>query len=108
MLLGIRSGGYVVAELMAQQFPQATLLPVTCRRPSTERKQKSSFIKKLLLRLPRAVNDRLRIIEHIMLTQLRPPKPGVLIPDTNELNAIEALLRQRGAANILIVDDAVD
>lgn len=109
LLIGIRSGGYVVAERMAPHFPQVTLLPITCRRPSTKKKQKSSFIKTLLRKLPESVNSRLRILEHIVLTQLRKPKPTIFTPDAEELAAVKQYLeRQESHPHILIVDDSVD
>jgi hypoxanthine phosphoribosyltransferase len=109
VLIGIRSGGYAVAETLAPYFPHTTLLPITCRRPSTKKKQNSSLLKKLLRTLPRSVTDRLRIVEHIALTQLRPQKQSIFTPDIKELTVIEnCLRRQDGKPNILIVDDAVD
>lgn len=107
MLIGIRSGGYVVAEIMAARFPDARLLPITNRRPGTTAKQ-SSGMKTLLKRLPYAINDRLRIAEHLYLTQLRAPKPRSFTPDTAELAAIGHALREQPEARILLIDDAVD
>ncbi len=108
LLIGIRSGGYTVASLMAEHLPQAVLLPITCRRPSTQKKQDVSLLKTLLRNLPYAISDCLRIIEHIILTQ-KPKQPGVFSADPQELQAIETALRQRGGnTNILIADDAVD
>ena len=109
LLIGIRSGGYVVAEAMVSSFPEATLLSLTCRRPSTETKQNSSTLKNVLRKLPEFFTNRMRIIEHIMLTQLRTPKINRFSPDRAELTMIENVIRQYGAnPNILIVDDAVD
>lgn len=109
LLIGIRSGGYVVAQSMAPHFPLTTLLPITCRRTSTQKKQGSSALKNILRKLPDSVTGRLRIIEHILLTQLRPPKQSVFTPDAKELAAIENRLRELGGTpKILIVDDAVD
>jgi hypoxanthine phosphoribosyltransferase len=109
LIIGIRSGGYVVAERMAAHFPETALLPITCRRPSTKKKQKSSLLKNLLRRLPESINSRLRILEHIVLTQLRAPKQSVFTPDAEELRVIENhLLSAGGNPNILIVDDSVD
>jgi phosphoribosylpyrophosphate synthetase len=84
-------------------------LPITCRRPSTAMKQKSSTLKNVLRMLPDSITSRLRIVEHIILTQLRPHKPGISIPDREELMAIENHLGGCGRnPNILIVDDSVD
>lgn len=106
LVIGIRSGGYVVAQAAMPVWPQARLLPMTCRRASSRRK--GSRLKAVLRRLPRAVNDALRIAEHMALTQWRTPLPGFFIPDAQELAAIEAALRECSGARILIVDDAVD
>jgi len=109
LVLGIRTGGYIVAGLMAKHLPQATLLAVTCQRPGTKKKQVIPFAGKILRALPHSVTDRLRILEHIVLTQLRTPTQGVLLPEPGELAAIEHyLLTQSGSTRILIVDDAVD
>lgn len=108
LLIGVRSGGYVIAELMMEAMPhEAALLPITCRRPSTQAK-KESGMKKVLARLPRWFNDQLRLAEHILLTQMKTPRPGIFIPDAPELSAIEVALQNRNNAKILIVDDSVD
>lgn len=107
LLIGIRSGGYVVAEEMAAHFPQATLLSITCRRAGTKKKQDSVF-KKILRQLPSGITGFLRIIEHIMLTQLRPPKKNIFTPDEEELSRIKQSLRLLHHPHILIIDDAVD
>ncbi len=108
VIIGIRSGGYVVAELMAKHFPQARLFAITCQRPSTKKKQSISLIGHILRALPHGINNQLRIVEHIMLTQLRAPQRNVVLPDPGELDAIENYLRGHKTSHILIVDDAVD
>ncbi|HEU5048446.1 MAG TPA: phosphoribosyltransferase family protein [Rickettsiales bacterium] len=109
MLIGIRSGGYHVAQLMAESMQGCTLLGITCRRPGTSKKQKSSLLKRLLRKLPHQITDRLRVLEHIVLTQLRPAKVSTVIPDASELSEIERELMQRKeGARVLIVDDAID
>ncbi len=109
VIIGIRSGGYHVAKIMAETTPQAALLGITCRRPSTQKKQRYSIFKRLLCKLPHFITDRLRLLEHIIITSLCVPKRTALIPDAGELAAIEhTLQRVGGAARILIVDDAVD
>jgi hypoxanthine phosphoribosyltransferase len=109
VIIGIRSGGYFVAKLMAESLPQAVLLAITCRRPSTQKKQRYTVVKRLLANLPHFVTNRLRVLEHILMTALRAPKPVALAPDPGELATIEQALRKLGdTARILIVDDAVD
>ncbi len=107
LVIGIRSGGYALAQAMLPGLPGAQLLPITCRRPSTEAKQ-ASPLKAWLRKLPRVLNDALRLVEHMILTQWRTPRPGHFIPDADELSAIEAALQQQGITRILVVDDAVD
>ena len=111
IVIGVRTGGYHVAELMQEGFePGVRLLEATCRRPGTAKKGNSSLFKKTLKLLPRFVNDRLRIMEHRMLTE----RAGVAVQQgertipESELAAIEVALREHDAARILVVDDAVD
>lgn len=111
IVLGVRTGGYIVADLMMEALPvEAILLPITCRRPSTGKKQKFAAVKDMLKALPQPITDQLRVIEHRMLTQRRPPQPlGTFTPDAEELAQITHLLSLRGAeARVLVVDDAVD
>ncbi len=111
VVIGIRTGGYHVADLMTEALPvEAILLPITCRRPSTGKKQRFGVVKDALMALPHAVTDRLRVLEHKMLTEMRAPKPLTeYTADPEELAQIEHLLTLRGAdARILLVDDAVD
>jgi uncharacterized protein len=108
LIIGIRSGGYHVAELVAKNLPQATLLPITCRRRSTGGKKAFPIIKDIVRRLPQRVTNPLRILEHIVLTQLRPSKPGILLPDAEELAGIKYAMLHHSSNRILIVDDAVD
>lgn len=109
IVIGIRSGGYTVAQAMIRHFPGTALFPITCRRPSSQKKQSSPWLKNLLLSLPNWVTGRLRIIEHIILTQLKPPKQTIYMPDAEELSAIQNYLERLSASSkILIVDDAVD
>jgi hypoxanthine phosphoribosyltransferase len=110
LVVGVRTGGYVVAErMLAAAGANVTLLPITCRRPSTGKKNRMGFVKLALKQLPRVVNDRLRIIEHKILTQRKTPQPVAFTPDAQELGVLRAHLAQAGAqARVLIVDDSVD
>ena len=110
IIIGIRTGGFTVAALMAEALPvEAIMLPITCRRPSTGRKQRFGVVKDMLMSLPHAVTDRLRILEHMILTQGKTPAPVAYTPDADEMGQIAHLLHLRGAdARILVVDDAVD
>ena len=73
---------------MVETLPQATLLAITCRRPSTQKKQRYSVLKNVICKLPHFITDRLRMLEHIILTSVCLPKLTALIPDADEMAAI--------------------
>jgi len=101
-------GGYIVAQKIAEVAPpESVLVPITCRRPTTTLKKSFSVLTRILRALPRPLNDLLRIIEHICLTQIRAPRPlENFVPDAAELAAAKNSLRDR--KKILFVDDSVD
>lgn len=110
LLIGIRTGGLVVAEAMARSVPCAPpVIPLTCRRPGTAAKSRLPFLHQLLALLPRRAVDGLRILEHRMLSSRRKSTARVPHVDRDEANAIAALL-SRGPKQhrLLVVDDAVD
>jgi hypoxanthine phosphoribosyltransferase len=111
LVIGIRTGGFLVAELAMPALPKsALLLPITCRRPSTAHKEKSGALKQILKRLPRQLNNVLRILEHLWLNERRAPQPKRdFIPDAAELTAIQNLLPSLGSTpHLLLIDDAID
>lgn len=111
LLIGIRTGGLTVAKAMARSAGYALpVLPVTCRRPSTQTKQRLPWLKAALARLPHGVSDRLRMIEHRMLTSAVPRRDEREHRfDAAELAELDRWLAQSGPAPaILVVDDAVD
>ena len=110
MLIGIRTGGYVLAEAMAQTGSGATrILPITCRRPSTAAKANSSLFRKVVKSLPYWATDILRVIEHRMVARKQAPaEPSPRTFDQAELEAIDQACRDLSAPRILVVDDAVD
>ena len=109
IVIGVRTGGYHIADLMQDGFqPGVRLLEATCRRPGTARKSKSSLFKRTLKLLPRGINNRLRLFEHRMLIRKGMAEASERIIPENELAAIEVALRGLDAARILVVDDAVD
>lgn len=101
LLIGIRTGGLVVAEAMARAAGAGPVLALTCRRPSTAHKQRHGVARDLVARLPRPALDRLRLIEHAVLSR-RPPTLREI--DPRELAKLDAC----GARAVVIVDDAVD
>jgi len=111
LLIGIRTGGLYVAESMAKSVDfSLPVLSLTCRRNSTGAKNRLGPVKKLIARLPRPMVDRLRVIEHAILT--RKPSRARLYNftfDQGELAVLDDWLREAGPKpSIVVVDDAVD
>ncbi len=112
IIIGIRTGGYYVAESMSKaDGGRLPLLPITCRRPSTKYKPFSAAARKLVAGLPRPILDQLRLVEHRLLTRkpAAPSKPYHF--DQAELAALKAWFRQWPSdrpARVLVVDDSVD
>ena len=110
-IIGIRTGGLYVADSMAKSVDfSIPVMSLTCRRPSTATKSKFGMVKKIVANLPRPVVDRLRVIEHAMLTKKRGGKrPEGYSFDQTEIAILEDWLRQAGPnPSIIVVDDAVD
>lgn len=106
--IGIRTGGYDLAKLMVPE--EATLLVTSCRRPGTAKKESMPLLKKVLKKLPYFLSNPLRVLEHIYLTQRKPPQPKKnFVPNVEEMAAVtEAVQKLSQPAKILIIDDAVD
>jgi len=111
VLVGIRSGGFHVAESMSKASARGLpVLSITCKRPTTRLKEATNLVKGLLTKLPRPVVDWLRGVEHKVLTA-RPSKPklGSRRFDEAELALLDQWLAMAGEhPSILIVDDSVD
>ncbi|MFV3129066.1 phosphoribosyltransferase [Niveispirillum sp. KHB5.9] len=110
-LIGIRTGGLYVADAMARSLDSPLpVLSITCRRASTAYKERSSTLKSLVTSLPRPIVDKLRVLEHVMLT--RRPRPVADQPyhfDPAELALLDDWLSQAGdSPSLLVVDDAID
>jgi hypoxanthine phosphoribosyltransferase len=110
LLIGIRTGGLVVAEAMARSLSQPlVVLPLTCRRPGTATKSRLPLLHEVLGALPRGVVDAMRIVEHRLLASRRKRSAKAPSVDHNEAAAIVALLAERRETHrLLVVDDAVD
>lgn len=110
LLVGIRTGGMVVAEAMARSVPQPVpVLPLTCRRAATGMKTRMKVLPRLLAAMPRPAVDRLRWLEHRVLSSRRHAikKPQQI--DRGEAAAIgRHLAEAAGPRRVLVVDDAVD
>jgi len=106
IIIGIKNGGYIVAELMARDVAHKPfLLSVSMQRESTKKKAK---LKNILRHLPYFITNNLRVFEHKILNGKKAEQgvPKTIPPAENE--ALRAALQGRKNAKILIVDDAVD
>jgi hypoxanthine phosphoribosyltransferase len=110
LLVGVRTGGFVVAEAMARASAEdLPILPITCRRPSSRFKNVTAPARKLIASLPRPMLDHLRVIEHAVLTRKTRSERPVRMIDADELADFDVWAAGAGAApNVVIVDDAVD
>jgi hypothetical protein len=86
------------------------VLALTCRRPSSKLKPTSSTVRKIVGGLPQPIVDRLRVVEHSLLTR-RPASP----PSTpyrfvqQELDSLDTWMTDAvKPPSVLIVDDAID
>ncbi len=109
LLIGIRTGGYTVAEAMRDAATRALdVAPLTCRRASTRAKAGVPGFAAILTRLPTPVLDQLRRFEHRLLTS-RPRPPGTRTLDAAEAAALRVRLAALPAGSrVVAVDDAVD
>lgn len=109
LLVGIRTGGLVVAEAMIRATgQQLTIAPLTCRRPGTQAKSQSMALRLLLRALPRQINNLLRVLEVRLLSSRRRRKDVQQSVDRTEAAAIGKSTGHNGAMRLLVVDDAVD
>jgi uncharacterized protein len=109
LLVGIRTGGLVVAEAMARTAASLPVLPLTCRRGGTATKSRIPFLHAVLGALPRRLVDALRLLEHRILSPRRKRLAAAPDIDLAEAAAIEARLAAAHEAHrLLVVDDAVD
>ncbi len=69
LIVGIRTGGLAVAQAMAKgASSNPPVLPLTCRRASTDAKSRLPLLRTVLSNLPRPVADMLRRVEHRLVT----------------------------------------
>lgn len=101
LIAGIATGGWLVA----QRMPSPRRVAVTKRRGAHKARRK--LLPALVARLPRRVNDMLRIAEsrlYALKTRVFPP-----VPSHVEISLeLAAELSREPNGRILIVDDAVD
>jgi hypoxanthine phosphoribosyltransferase len=110
LLIGIRTGGLVVAQEMARSAAAPLrVLPLTCRRPGTATKLRLPFLHDVLGIMPRNAVDGLRVLEHRLLSPRRKKAAKVPRVDHDEAAAIGSLVAEmREPQRLLVVDDAVD
>ncbi len=109
IIIGIRTGGYVVAEIMTKNGKsKPQLLAISRQRASTQKKSKFKCCKMILRFLPYTITDRLRLWEHKSLTSKPAKEQRDFAPNIDELSALLAALRNKENCKILIVDDAID
>lgn len=109
LLVGIRTGGLVVAEAMARSVTEpVSVLPLTCRRAATGVKARLKVLPRILTAMPRPVVNRLRWLEHRMLTGRRQGARKPQQIDHGEAAIIGRHLLATNVRRILVVDDAVD
>lgn len=107
LLVGVRTGGLVVAETMARTA-SLPVLPLTCRRPTTSFKSRIPGLKPLLAALPEPLLNALRQAEHrVACRHGRAAHPTWI--DRAEAAAIAGRLQDLPCGtHVLVVDDAVD
>jgi len=110
LLVGVRTGGLVVAEAMADSVQhRIRVMPLTCRRASTAAKSRFKLLPAILAALPQPAVDGMRWLEHRLLSALRRRKAAPQEIDHVEAMAIgEYLNAHPEARRVLVVDDAVD
>lgn len=105
LIVGIRSGGAMVADRLSASFPEAALAYVVARRPSTAAKKRSGGILRSVLRvMPVPVLDFMRIVESRVLKKTGSPYREVAL----DMDDVSAGLLATPGKKILVVDDAVD
>lgn len=113
IVVGIRTGGYLVAEAMRPSFaPEVEILPIRKQRPSTKLKGEAPWRKRLLRAAPYAATDRIRLLEHRLLmanAARKTTKPyKTFLPDPVEGEVIEAAIAKLENPRVLVVDDSID
>ncbi len=110
LIVGVRTGGLVVAEAMAQTASTPLpLLPLTCQRINTQTKSRLKLLRKVLPALPPTVTDLLRRLEHRLITERRAQQTQEQRIDRAEAEAIASWVAKASApVRLLVADDAVD
>ncbi len=110
LIVGIRTGGLTVAQAMAQgASSRMPVLPLTCRRATTDAKSRLPLLRTILGGLPRPLVNLLRRLEHRFVAARRRRHGRGQVVDRAELAAIaDHLAMLSSPIRILVADDAVD
>jgi len=109
LIVGIPTGGLVVAQVMARAAAMPPpILPLTCRRANTDAKSRLKLVRSLLSTLPRPTADLFRRVEHRLVAVPRARRLRPQEIDHAEAEAIGAWVANRSPAKLLVADDAVD
>lgn len=112
LLVGVRTGGLVVAQAMARAASgPLPVMPLTCRRAGTEAKARIPLLGRALSALPRPLTDSLRVAELRLSAGRRRSRRPQQEADAAELQEIAARIGTASPGRrprVLVVDDAVD
>lgn len=110
LIVGVRTGGMVVAECMARHSSlPLPVLPVTSRRASTNTKTRIPLFRATLSALPRTAVNVLRRVEHKFLIAPRANQQRAQTVDHREVEEIaRSLAGGATSRRLLVADDAVD
>jgi len=110
LLVGIRTGGFEVAQAMARAAPhRPRVMPLTCRRKGTAAKARFGLLPTILAALPQTLVDSLRVMEHRLLSPRRRSNTTVQHIDHQEAAEIGRYVAASSTpTQVLVVDDAVD
>lgn len=110
LIVGIRTGGLIVAQSMVRAAASPVLvLPLTCRRTGTGVKSRVPLLRTMLAALPTPAVNLLRRLEHRLLLAPRGSRAWPQQIDHGEAETIAAWVAGSSRqARILVTDDAVD
>jgi hypoxanthine phosphoribosyltransferase len=110
LLVGIRTGGMVVAEAMIRgATPPLPVLALTCRRGLSRVKSRLKPVRALLSALPQPAANLLRRVEHRFITAPLAHRGRPRQIDRTEVETIASRVTMlRSPARLLVIDDAVD
>jgi hypothetical protein len=109
LIVGIRTGGLIVAQAMAlAATPRLPVFPLTCRRVTTDAKSRLPLLRTLLGILPRPVVNLLPAGASLCHRGARAPRPAAGGRPRGAAAIGDHLAALPSPARILIADDAVN